>query len=356
MHSPPPSSSKRSRTEAIDINVSPENHNIRTQSIPGNFQNLVKDPSKYKAIIIPIELAPLFETLCNELMKTLTKTNKENNVSTSDTDDVFESEDSLDDDLITVFHAGFESIKHDLDRDLKKQNDRDLVKDVPQGQFNSFKQIRKTLSKWYVTGTLLKQKLAGESTTKRYLKINHDFSVAVTDRELKDKCTTKLNKTKRLIENTLTSSVIKRALELNIEVRKLLDDSDNQISIIMKAYRVILKANRSLGKNQDNPPNNRLLNHNHYRKVSFSNNYRDREDKFTWNKRRPRINSNNSYHTHLRNFSNNQYEEEYPAPQHTNHDYRRYKRFEEEEDDPQPFQYRPRSFNRRSSWGNRFEY
>lgn len=360
-HSPRSPTNKRRFSET----VSPQGENIiiRTQSIPGNFHNIVGDTSKYKAIIVPIELAPIFENLLTELLAKI-KLDKNKTIEVHDDDEVF-TKSIPNDEKIEAFLDDFGSSKRLFDNILRKTNVKELINDVDPSNFESFKNARKIISKWFITGSHLVNKIKGDSASNRYLKVHFDYSIAVTDPTLKEKCTNKLLNTKKLIEQSLTSSVIDRAITLNNDVQTLWENTPNLI--FLKAYRVVSRANKHLSNptnDPQNPPRGNRPNPKFDNRQRRESNYqKDRNvyQKYDWNNRRPKRDSHIE-HTHpkqppRKNYLNSyNYEDEFPLPTRQHNDYRHYKKRnyheEDEYSEPEPFLYEPRAHYGRHSRGD----
>lgn len=323
---------------------------LQTEPLSGSIQRLAGDPNIYKAIIVPIELVPVIEKLLNELLTKMEK-DKQRVIEIEEDEEVLNPPSSFEEDK-TSFINDFGSLRRQFDVTLKKVNEKTLIEDVPSEHFERFKSARKTLTRWYVTGAHLHNKIKGETQSNNYLKVNFDYSVAVTDTSLKQKCTTKLLSTKRALENSLTSSVLERAKKLNSEARTLLEN--DHVNITLKAYRVVLKANRNIFNSSHNEQriNNKNFNNNYknYNTKRGPPNHKGRDPyrKYDWNNERNHFESYNYRKPYHSNNDGRKYDEDFPPPRRDSHNYRRYKRqlASEEEDDYQPphFKHRPRSF------------
>lgn len=350
---PTTSNAKRHCPDNTETDNTGDDFRIRTQSLPGNLSHVIGDPSKYKAIIVPTELAPIIEKLCQDLLQKYIQ--DKNKVITNEQDDEVFTRQEPDEDIQSTFLNEFESARRFFDNALKKTNEKTLIENVETDQFDKFKIARTLLTKWYVTGAHLQRKLKGNSDSNKYLKVNFDFSVAISDSSLKEKCTSKLLNTKKLIERSLTTSVLEKAIYLNAEARALWDKTPK--NIFLKAYRVVSKANKHLFNLQQNErPKPQNKTQNYYNKNNKDPPRRDLYNKYQWDSRRPRFESNRySY----REDNRRDYEEEYPPPRHDNYNYRRYKRQPSHgtEDDylPLPFRNEPRSFYRRQSRGDFYD-
>lgn len=356
--SPVASTSKRGRNDFADSENFEEDPRVRTQTMPGSLSHIVGDVTKYKAIIVPIELAPTIEKIFQELLLKLH--NENNKVIELDTDDeVFSNSPPSEEDK-TTFIREFGTTRRTFFNALQATNEKQLIENVSSTDFDTFKNARRIISKWYVTGCHLFNKLKGDVDTNKYLKLNFDISVAVTDINLKEKCTSKILETKKTLEHSLTTHVLAKALFLNQEVKILHDNTPK--NVFLKAFRVVTKANKQLynpanpnniefrshNKRQHNP-NNRTQHNthdNHYsRRNPQHNTERNPYERYNWNERRPRIYSR-------RHLSNN-YEDDYPPPMPQNNNYRRYKRqpsfYEEEDYVTTNYRQRPRSFYGRPS-------
>jgi len=336
----PNSNTKRRCTDptAFDTSDLPD---IRTKTLPGNLSNVAGDPTKYKAIIVPIELAPLFEKLCQELLdKLIHDKNKTNEVEPDD--DVFITSD-IDADLRTTFLNDFGSARRLYENALRQADEKSLVEDVLPEQYDTFRNTRRVLTKWFVTGAHLHKKLVGNpdsnKETNKYLRMNFDYSIAVNDSQLLDKCTTKILNTEKLIENSLTSSMLEKAILLISEVNILWNDIPKKI--FLKAFRVVSKANGHLLHTQlQNLPkhnnNKRPQNRNNDKHANPAR--RDPYKKYDWNSRRPRIQSN-KYNS--RKESRRDSSDDYPPLRRNDNNYRRYKRHNSDDSDDEEYQRRP---------------
>lgn len=359
--SPIASSSKRVRQDASDSDNIDEEIRVRTQAMPGSLTHVVGDPTKYKAIIVPIELVPTIEKLCQELLQKLI-TEKNKVIDVDPDDEVFNNPPPTEETKKSFINE-FGTTRRLFFNALNQTNERNLIENVAPGEFDSFKNARRILSKWYIIGSHLFNKLKGDVDTNKYLKLNFDISVAVTDNDLKEKCTAKILETKKLLEHSLTSSVLDKAFYWNQEAQILYEKTPK--NIFLKAFRVVTKANKHLF-NPTNPNHNENRTHNYrQRNNTYRGQYNTHNTDNTkrnpqlnternpykihnWNDRRPRFDSNKH-----QNNQNNIYDDEYPPPRQQYNDYRRYKRQppsnDEEEYIPPRYHQRPRSFYGRPS-------
>lgn len=342
----PTSNAKRRCTDPTDCDPS-DLLNIRTRTLPGNLNNIAGDPTKYKAIIVPIELAPLFEKLCQTLLDQLThdkNKNKDNNNDVEPDDDVF-IEPNIDEDLRTTFLNDFGSARRLYENALRQADEKSLVDDVPPELYDTFRHTRKVLTKWFVTGAHLHNKLTGNRDSNKdknkYLRMAFDYSIAVTDSHLLDKCTNKILDTEKLIENSLTSSMLDKAILLISEVNTLWRDTPKKI--FLKAFRVVSKANSHLLHTQLQ----HLPKHNNNKRRQHRDSERhtgparrDPYKKYDWNARRPRLQSNkNKFNS--RKESRRDSDEDYPPLRRNNNNYRRYKRHNSDESEEEEYHRRP---------------
>lgn len=353
-HSPQATNSKRRCMDTSDSEPT-ENLNIRTRSMPGNLSNIVGDPTKYKAIIVPIEFAPIFEKLCQELInKLLLENNKQKEMESDDEVFIIGDEDS---ELRTRFTNDFGAARSTYDNALRQCDERSLIDDVPSEQLDSFRNARRLLTKWYVTGAHLLRKLKGDTEYNSYINMSFDYSVAVNDNNLKDKCTSKLLQTEKIIENSLTSSVLAKAIILISEVNNLWNDTPKKV--FLKAYRVVSKANKHLlhpKQINDTHPKRKYSERNNIKTRNNKDydkpNNRSRKDpyrKYDWHSRRNRIDS--------RNDRRHDSFEDYPPLRRDNNNYRHYKRhnsIESDDDyDQRPFRNNNRTYRKRQSFRDR---
>ena len=331
----------------------------RNENLAGSIQKLAGDPNKYKALIVPIELLPVMERFLNEL---LTKMEREKDRLID-----LENEEAIfsimvpDEDSKKAFINDFGATRRLFLNALDGADESDLITNVPSDQFDAFKDARKLITKWFVSGSHLFHRLVNEEDTNRYLKINFDYSVAVTDAHLKEKCTNKIMSTKKTLETSLLQSVLLKANSLNFEVKSLWDKLPK--SIFLKAFRVVKKAHKHLLHRsipeQSKPPKKdmkafRNQNKRHPPHANERNPYR----KHDWPKTRPRRDSNFTRYPPQRQYrQHNNYEDEYPPHRNNYYNHRRSRRInsEEEEDrdfSPPPSRHYRRSFYERPARGD----
>jgi hypothetical protein len=277
---------------------------------------------------------------------------KDKDMETDDEEDVFFNANA--EDNKQIFLSEFAASRRLFNTALRNANSELLVKDVQPNQLESFRNTRKVLSKWFITGAHLQNKLKGETQTNKYLKVDFDYSIAITDQDLKEKCTNKLINTRKQLENSLTASVLQKAILLNQEVKSLWENTHR--NIFLKAYRVVVKANNKILNYSDNYHPNRpddkqhkLQNKKNQHQYSMKNhNSKDQEHqedrdlyrKHNWNKPHTHPNKHRNQHKQYREeFSSSSDEDDYPPPRRQNHDYRRYKRqaFSNYDEDDEPY-------------------
>lgn len=347
-----PMSKRHESTSAIS-------NEIRIVPLSSNLAGLsITEPANFVACIIPKSLITVFEKVLRETLErgfatsaTLTADNLDNP--------------NLDSDIEgSEFIHDFEDTKENLTKKLYDLPDRELKNEVPAGKFNTFKEYRRKLTKWYVTGQHLVKSLTSPSETRKFLKIHTSFSPAVTDESTKQEVLSKLKTSSNHYETLLTTSVIRKAFNLNKEIRELfrqvIDDHES-MKILIKAYRSICKKYNYLTKPDHTTTDDKVHRRVHpprqqrtYYRRRPEGNYRrpyndfgydnvseqdyhtkdyvrtDRYPRHDNEHYRPRRDSHDSYHheyqpTSYRRY-NQRYHQEYPPLGNRNTNYRKYKR------------------------------
>lgn len=200
------------------------------------------------------------------------------------------------------FQDVFKSIKKTLVDNLDANSSQDFSKKLDECDFDKFKKCRSMISKWFVSGEHLSNKLRDNSRTNQYLKVGLDFSPAVTSQNLKDKCSSELTSLRDRLEMELSMSVVDNCIDKCEALKsEILETSHNPQDsyILSKAFRAVLLYHKDLAKD--------LLRHIPKTKeyVVYSNQYKRRPGQnYHEFRRRP----NNNYH---RQFDRNDVDDGY---------------------------------------------
>ena len=209
------------------------------------------------------------------------------------------------------FLNDFTHLKEDLMTNLHEYSDSDLKKEVNSDNFQTFKEQRKILSRWYICGQHLLKKLTSESTAKSYLTLNPHFSPAVRDDAVKSNTLSTIEKCRKNLEDDLTEHVLDKALSLTRDVRSMyettaVNDRSTEVAnkILMKAFRVVMRTNQHLeGQHEEH---------------SYSRPIRGTSARIDFESSRNRVFS------HRRRRGT--FHDDYPPVRRENYDYRRFKR------------------------------
>jgi hypothetical protein len=232
-------SSKRHESTSSDIRIVPLNTNLAGLGLT--------EPANYVACIIPKSLTTVFEKILKETIERgLTSQHADN-------DEHSEDQDVASEIFCNEFIHDFGKVKDNFTKKLREFSDYDLRHEVPRGKFNVFKDYRRKLTKWFVTGHHLVNNLTTPSETKKFLKLRTSFSPAISDQSVIQEVRSKLKTTSDRCELVLTESAIHSAFDMNKEVSDILrqttEDSDTGlIKILMKAYRSISRKYNYLSR------------------------------------------------------------------------------------------------------------
>jgi hypothetical protein len=243
----PPTSKRHESSSSLsnDIRIIPLSSNLAGLSIT--------EPSNYVACIIPKSLISVFEKVLRE---TVEKGLASQQVITQPQSEDQEIESEI---LSNEFIHDFETVRETFTKKLYSLSDHELKQEVPRGKFNVFKDYRRRLTKWYVTGHHLRNNLTSPSNTRKFVKLHTSFSPAISNESTKQVVLSKLKKTEDRCEILLTESVIQSAYELNKEALDLFKQADENsdsslIKILLKAYRSISRKYKYLTRS-DNTTN-----------------------------------------------------------------------------------------------------
>lgn len=321
---------------------------VRFLPCNADFSNLDVDHTQYIAMVIPKSMQTAFEIFLKDFFhknspqhSTVDLTN-ENDVELDDSQTSTES-------LQQKFLKDFGGVKNKLNEKLESFQESDLKRDVSNEQFETFRNYRKKLTKWYVSCQHLANKITSNSASSRYMKTTVSFSPAVNDSGLKQSCTAKIRKTEKTCEQTLTDHVLSVATALNDEVFTLLckciADADRSfLKMLVKAYRVVTRANRYLTKQAESRDND-------FDRPTRQ--FRNRRRSFHYNRERRNFHRQPNRRQPYRR-QNNRYESDFPPLRRENYNYRQFKRrpnFSDRvdtDDDDDVFVRNPRRFSRGS--------
>ena len=227
-----------------------------------------------------------------------------------------------------TFINEYNELKLNLMENLKQYSEDDLRHEVDGSLFSEFKEYRKVLTKWYVSGQHLLNKLTNSNSSNQYLKLQMSVSPAIVDNGLKDTCCNRMQKAKASIENELTKNVVKRVYELNESIKAQFlvsktQSAANTNKIMMKALRVVLRSNSRLKDHERITYRKNLTSYTSNRKRPRHDNHDKRTDRRERYQPRRHWNTRKSTRT-----VTDDDDEDYPPPKHQSHDYRRYKRRE----------------------------
>lgn len=316
----------------------------------------LSEPANFVACIIPKSLQSLFEKVLQETLARGLHTPVDN------TDEVDNNQvNDLETTAVEFIHD-FEKTKEELDSRLKSFSDYELRREVPREKFPIFRDNRKQITKWFVTGQHLVNGLVTPSESRKFLKTHSSFSPAVTDESTKQLVLRKLKNTTEECEQKLTHSVLHSAFDLNKKVQdtlKLSTDSGDStlVKIFAKAYRSVTrkfnyltKANTAREDDQfKRKPrfhtrnfygrNNYEGRRNTYRDDHYEgrrNTYRDDhydDERNPWRDNRRRNYRYRNERPYYRDYED-EYDRDYPPLNHRNTNYRRYKRNPKFRDEP----------------------
>lgn len=244
-------SSKRHETFGSDIRIIPLSSNLSGLSL--------NEPANFVACIIPKSLVNVFEKVLRETIERGLVTLHAN---TGNPPEEIESESELQG---SDFIHDFESVKELYTKKLRELSDRDLKQEVPRGKFSIFKDYRRSLTKWFVTGQNLVKNLTSPSDSRKLLKIRTSFSPAVSNESTKQAVRLKLKTTSDQCETLLMGSVTQSAFNLNKETLDLFKNAEESsdtclVKVLMKAFRSISKKYNYLTR-PDNTTTNDDDNH-----------------------------------------------------------------------------------------------
>lgn len=317
--------------------------NVRFMPCNADLSGLFIDQTQYVAIIMPKTMQPAFETFLKEFNKKLSEAAQ--TIDLTDRDDV-EPVDSVEIKQ-QKFLVEYGDLKQKMTDTLRSFTETDLKRDVPKAQYETFRDYRKKLTKWYSTCQHLVNKLTSESASTRYLKTNLSFSPAVKDSGLREACTAKMRNTEKTCENQLTDNVLVSSAHLNDDILSLYQNlliatDDSDLKLLMKAFRVVTRVNRFLTE----PMSERL--DDDRRPVRRRNTFRRNNRTFYGNRR------NLSTRRQSSRRDDDQYDADYPPLRRNNFNYRRFKRRstnhdDEVDDDDNVFERRNDNFRRNNN-------
>lgn len=307
---------------------------VRFLPITADFGTLNIDQTQYIAMVIPKSMQTVFETFFKDLAKKSHEASlqpiqidDDEDVEPSDVEPVDVASPTVLANQQQSFLKDFGNLKQTLRNKLLGVSDTELKKDVPSSAFNDFRELRKRLTKWFVTCQHLANKLANNTASNRYIKTTLSFSPAVKDSGIKEACTAKIHKTEAVCEKRLTDKVLQLAIMLNNEITGTAEAEEHHVErwhVFLKAFRVVLRANRYLWAHD--------IEHSR-RPQRFAPRNRDFGNRPPMQNRRPA----REWRRRTSRFSEDQYEQNYPPPRRTFYtNYRRYKRqpnYQEETDD-----------------------
>jgi hypothetical protein len=296
-----------------------------------NIEKHIDNLDEFVVLCIPKELATSLQKFLDSSAKSLPNLKLNAPVPECEEDSVF------DPDLANEFGTTFGSIKSEFSNILSKYKDIDLIKNVNSDRLQEFRSIRSTLSKWFVTGQRLLNKLSKPlAKSNEYIKLGFNFSPAVTDENIKNDVKQDIQSFKEKCEARCTNGVIDYARQRNYDagaiLAKVLESNDADLRfLIAKAYRCVVKYNHNLSHNQssDRRPVQRSYNQapqeHRRRPPSDHQPYRDARPLMTL---RPAVHSDEMYKHRRSNDAYRQYgNENYQEYRQNNNDYLEHRQF-----------------------------
>ena len=343
--------------------------NIRIVPCNTDLSAMFVDQTQYVAIILPKTMQIAFETFLKEFSKKAMENTQVINLDTEDANDSANKEQESDlESRKQKFLDVYGELKHDLSETLKSFPERELIRDLPQKQFNDFKEHRRKFTKWYVTCQHLANKLANESPSNKYLKTKISYSPAVKDSGIRDSCTAQIHDTEKKCETRLTIDVLSTAQRLCTDIADTFHfavgheaEGDTNLKLMMKALRVVLRSHKYLERTRNfydtrdpeyRPMRTGRSNYPPRRDYHRGNNY-NRRPTYPY---RDTTRDGRTFQYPRDTYYRSNYAQDYPRPRHQEYDYRRFKRrpasFDEDDvfdEDPEP---RSRRHSRRYSSTN----
>lgn len=249
---------KRSRTSTSEMDLVTEPvENVFVAPHNPKFLNLLSKKDDYVHLFIPKDLATAFSEFLGRSGTALNEAHS-----------IIVVEDDCNDlhFLIDKFNKNFKPLLTALTDELPKHTHSKYTEELTQEAFLKFKQIRGLVTKWFVHCKHLDNKLTkGNTPTNRYCKLAMQFSPAVKNEELRDKCNSSLINLRDKLEKELSASVIEEANSLTNQLSDEFRESKlnpEDLFLLCKALRTVLLNNRELAgklidkipKQPDRPP------------------------------------------------------------------------------------------------------
>lgn len=322
------------------------NNAIETIDIAGDLHEVVDDSTKYVALIVPKSLLPAIKAFLEQATVSDVSHKKSHQAEVHHIDDI--PVETLEEKQ-SKFLKDYGELSDGMFSTLRGYQEDELKQKVPTKDFESFKNHRRELTKWFNTCQHLKNRLINSSQSNQFLKMRYDISPAVEDSGARDSCIKKLKNVKDSCESTLTHSVLDKAINLNDGVKgffSMCEGNPADEKLFMKAFRVVSRTNRRF----DAPPKTFR---NPSTRFTRNGDFRNRQRKSFRPPFRKRV------------YTRNEDLDDFPPPRRQNFNYRRFKRrptYYQEDDDvfddndnDQPFR-RSRPFRRRAFRNQNYRY
>jgi hypothetical protein len=232
-----PAPKKKPHTRSTDMeDVEPDTDEIGTTDIQSEICYTEKD---YFFAMFPNHL----EKEIKELFRDFNKHRKQN--STEQKKEINKTE--LENTIKEFIHE-YTTLKSTITNKLNEFKQSDIVKNLPEGNLKTFKDIRYKLTNWYVACQHAQHKIQyGDTKTNKYIKHTFSFSPAVSS-NLQTWANLELNQSIKNIEDTISLKIHSKFTADTNEISQLYEQciNDNQTLIFCKAWRTVLKSNSDL--------------------------------------------------------------------------------------------------------------
>jgi hypothetical protein len=149
---------------------------------------------------------------------------------------------------ITELLETHEQFKGKLFENLRKFSETQLKENTKtRTEYNTFRDVRKELNKWYISCQLIKKNLSNEqnSNSYHYLKADISYSQAVVDDHVLQKVRSDLQQTLQQADLRLKLASIEHNIAKVDKLSNLLADSNNSL-VFAKSFKGVLKVHRNL--------------------------------------------------------------------------------------------------------------
>jgi len=271
---------KRGRLNSAEqLSMPPPNTAFTYRNSDNDWRKLIDNPN-YVHFFIPKEIAEAFTEFLSKGAVALSKF--DDKVIHIDSDEVELDTHHILDKAHECINS-FKDLKRKFNTEIARFSDDKLTDKLNHDEFHEFKKIRSKLNKWFTASQHFTNKIEHSSDSNDYLKMSCNFSPAVKDNVVKDRCIKGLGKCKKDLENRLTESVIDNINKLQGEMDHLFDStfnsgSDQDRLVVCKAMRTTLRNTFDLQHNR--PKRFQRNGHSENYRRDHPRDYRHRRDDF----------------------------------------------------------------------------